>query len=105
MKRKMTAMALAVVLGVSALGGSVQAAMAECTHQTLSRPEWVFWEYKQATGTFHNVVSRKEYRCTGCGERFLVDEYKTEWEPHSFDKYVNGHCYCIYCYEEDEFYH
>ena len=103
-RSKMAATTLAVVLGVSALGGSVQA-VAQCSHPTLVNPVWVPWDYVQATGTFHNVTSRAKYQCSVCGDYFWVDEYKTEWEPHSYDLYMNGHCYCRYCGEEDEFYH
>lgn len=99
MKKKVAAMALSVVMGLSVFGGIAQAQTAsaqECAHTSKRYITSVDQGYEPISGSFHNKVTQYTYLCNDCGE--TIYEYTREYEDHTFlqsDAY--GHWYCYYC--------
>lgn len=101
MKRKIMALALTVVLGMSVFGGSVQAAVKTgCTHKDLEAVEIVtVYGYEKASGLFHLVMCDVKYKCKSCGLTAVL--YDEIIEDHDFTDYRDGWWYCKDCGEED----
>lgn len=103
MKKKIVAMALSVVLGLSLFGGVAQAKVAQtastqaCAHTTLVRGNRIFIGYEEASGLFHNRVYEIPYNCKAC-QKYITSDYEYEDEDHTF--YVRnerGYWVCHYC--------
>lgn len=104
MKKKIVAMALSAVLGLSMFGGVAQARAEQtastqaCSHTTLILDSRTFVRYDPASGNFHNIVYRVVYKCKEPSCNHTVSYYEYEYEDHTF--YVRneyGYWVCHYC--------
>lgn len=101
MKKKIAAMTLAIMAGVSVLGMTAEAMAAGCTHPRLEA--YSYTEYESANSEYHWAMSVIEYSCRDCGY-YDWSMGERAYEAHDFSDYASDGRYCTGCGEKDEFF-